>query len=131
MMNHKLLIIDELSPYLFFIKRFLLNESYQVTALDTEKEILELVNKNEYDLILIDVQMNKGEGLEILKRLKMEFQISAPIIVISAVKHINEIEKAFDYGAYDYLIKPLNLRDLKNKLSNALEKDKLKKGHHV
>lgn len=131
-MNPKLLIIDELSPYLFFVKRFLLNESYQVTALDMKKEILELINKNEYDVILIDVQMNKGEGLEILKKIKMEFQISSPIIVISAVKHISEIEKAFDYGAYDYLIKPLNLRDLKNKLSKALEKDKLnKKSHHV
>lgn len=131
-MNQKLLIIDELSPYLFFIKRFLLNEGYQVVALDAANEILELIYKNEYDLILIDVQMNKGEGLEILKKIKMEFQISIPIIVISAVKNINEIEKAFNYGAFDYLIKPLNLRDLKNKISKAFEKDKMnKKGHHV
>jgi len=131
-MSPKLLIIDELSPYLFFIKRILSSEGYQVKVSDTESEIINFISTDEPDLILIDVQMNKGEGLEILKKIKMEFHTSTPTIVISAVKHISEIEKAFDYGAYDYLIKPLNLRDLKNKLKKALEKDKLNKNsYHV
>lgn len=119
----KILIVDELSPYLLFIKRFLSSEGFYVMVSDVEAEIFTRIDQDHPDLILIDVQMKKNEGFDLLKKIKLESHIYTPVIVISAVKKIHDIEKAFDYGAFDYLIKPLNLRDLKNKIKKALEKN--------
>lgn len=131
-MKPKLLIIDELSAYLFFIKKVMINNGFEVVVSDDKKEVYKYILQNSPDIILIDVRLNKNEGFNILKKIKFKLKISAPAIVISRCKNVHEIEKAFDYGAYDYLIKPLNLRDLKNKVRKALEKDKFNKSsYHV
>lgn len=121
-MKPKLLIIDELSEYFFFLEKVLINIGYEVSGIDVENEIFEYLNMFLPDIILIDVQMNNGKGFIFLKKIKYEINVAAPVIVISSCKNIKEIEKAFNYGVYDYLIKPLNLNELTNRINKALEK---------
>ena len=126
-MKPRILIIDEPSSYLYFIKNVMLSDGYEVMVTETESEIQKQLKEYFTNLILIDVHMNNSQGFEILEKLRKAFDYSAPIIITSRGTNINEIEKAFNLGAYDYLIKPLNLRDLKNKIKQAIAKQGIKK----
>jgi len=125
-MKRKVLIIDAISNYLYFIKRVLINEGYEVMITSSEKELISYLHNDLPDLILVDVKLNNDQGFEYIRKIKKELNIETPAIVISNGKNIKEIERAFDYGASDYLIKPLNLRDLKNKVNASLKTAKIK-----
>ncbi len=122
-MKRKILIIDEQSPYIYFIKRVLNNEGYEVTVGDSNTDYITESEVDLPDLILLDVKINRGEGFEYLKDITQYSGLNIPVIVISGSKNLKEIEKAFNCGAYDYLIKPLNLRDMKNKIDQAFKKN--------
>lgn len=126
-MKKKILIIDELSPYTYFVKRVLNNEGYEVMATEILPEYLQEFNQDTVDLILLDVKINSGQGLNYLKEISQNHDTDIPVIVISNSKKLTEIENAFKNGAYDYLIKPLNLRDMKNKIDQAFKRKYLKK----
>ncbi len=128
-MKSKILIIDELSPYLFFIKGIMENDDFEVIVSDKESEFPEMITEFDPELILIELHMNNHEGFEFLKKLRNKYNFFAPIIVTSSRTSVGEIEKAFELGAYDYLIKPLNLRDLKNKVRQAITKEKFRKNN--
>jgi len=132
-MERKLLIIDDDLSYVSVVEKQMLDEGYEVILANTTKKINNYLKSNFPDIVLLDVLMNNKKGLDILKDLSFMSKVAAPIIVISRGKDIHLIEKAFKYGAYDYLIKPLNLKDLKNKIIYALEqrKTKSKKVYHV
>ena len=121
-MKSKLLLIDESSPYLFIVKKILINEGFEVGIAETKEGVNNYLKNTLPDIILIDVLMNSKNGFAILEKLKSEHNFLIPILVISAGKNIEIIKKAFNLGAYDYLIKPLNFRDLKNKINKALER---------
>lgn len=123
-MKKKILIIDELSPYTYFVKRVLLNEGYEVSVSESLPENILEPGQNAVDLILLDVKINNGLGFDYLLDITQHFDLDSLVIVISDNKNLTEIEKAFNNGAYDYLIKPLNLRDMKNKINQALKKKK-------
>ncbi len=128
-MRYKILIIDERSPYLFFIKKVMENDNFEVMISDNESDFSHIITEFSPELILIELHMNDRVGFEFLKKIRNKYNFSAPIIVTSNRTSINEIEKAFELGAYDYLIKPLNLRDLKNKVRQAITKEKFRKNN--
>ena len=128
-MRYKILIIDELSPYLFFIKKVMENDNFEVIVSDNESEFSHIITEFSPEVILIELHMDNCVGFEFLKKIRNKYNFSAPIIVTSSSTSITEIEKAFELGAYDYLIKPLNLRDLKNKVGQAITKEKFRKNN--
>jgi DNA-binding NtrC family response regulator len=129
-MENELLIIDDDLGYITIVQKHLMKEGFSVHIAESFEKINNYLKLNLPDIILIDVLMNNGKGLEILKKLNQENQ-KAPLIVISKGKDIHTIEKAFKYGAYDYLIKPFNLKDLHNKVAYAIDNNISKKTHHV
>ncbi|MCB2194778.1 MAG: response regulator [Bacteroidetes bacterium] len=126
-MKRKILIIDELSPYTYFIKRVLSNEGYEVGVAEILPDHLHELDQNRVDLILLDIKIDNGQGLNYLKQISQNINLDIPVIVISDSKNLTEIENAFKSGAYDYLIKPINLRDMKNKIEHAFKSKYIKK----
>jgi len=129
-MNKKLLIIDDDLNYLTIVKKQMSKEGFVISVYDSIERIQDYLKNNSPDLILLDVIMNDGQGLIILKEIKTIIG-NIPLIVISRGKDVKLIEKSFKYGAFDYLIKPLNLKDLKNKINYALDQKAEKGIHHV
>jgi|GEM_PF-3245108 len=129
-MNKKLLIIDDDLNYLTIVKKQMSKEGFVISVYNSIERIQDYLKNNSPDIILLDVIMNDGQGLIILKEIKTIIG-NIPLIVISRGKDVKLIEKSFSYGAFDYLIKPINLKDLRNKINYALDQ-KAKKGiHHV
>jgi len=90
---------------------------------------LEAINKVElqdFDMILLDIMMPIMDGYEVLKRLRSEQRfIHIPIIMISALSDVEDVVKAIDLGADDYLLKPFNPVLLKAKVKASLAKKRL------
>ena len=88
------------------------------------RECLELVQKNNYDLILLDHMMPEMDGLEVLQRLKtMDNNISfeAPVIALTANAIVGAREKYINAGFNDYLSKPIDYNELEAVLKKHLK----------
>ena len=89
---------------------------------DWEKAV-EFLNKNVYDLIIVDLEVKSPSGFEMLKVIKL----TNPNAEIVAIFHPNEYDKdrIISYGVYDYVLKPFLLRDIVGVVKKALEKKQL------
>ena len=122
MESNKILIIDDMSTHLLLLQTILEEEGYEVAAIDNGKEAMEKIeNDQDIKLILLDIMMPELDGYQILDKVKSEDKnVNIPVIVVSAKTDSSSIKKALEKGAYDYITKPLNVYDIKNKIKSAL-----------
>ncbi len=86
---------------------------------------LDSVDKFQPDIILLDIYLNEYNGLEILKEIKTKFQ-EIPVIMITGYSDVNIAVSAIKSGAYDFLLKPLEIDQLKLVLERATKNISLK-----
>jgi DNA-binding NtrC family response regulator len=114
-----LIIDDELgvreSLKMVFSKDFGLIEADSVDAAITKLQDFKP------DVILLDVLMPKTDGIEVLRRIK-EIQPACEVIILSGVNSQQLAAKALQFGAFEFVAKPFDVIDLRQKVSRALEK---------
>ena len=87
------------------------------------KEAIYKVNLYEYDLILLDINLTTGSGLDVLKSLKKKKKESG-VIIISANNSLNDKLDGLDLGADDYITKPFHLAELNSRIKAVLRRGK-------
>ena len=120
----KILIIDDERAIRNTLREILEYEEYQVEDVDNGIEALELIKKNEYDLILCDIKMNKMDGMEVLTE-GLSIQPDLPFIMISGHGTVETAVEASKKGAFDFISKPPDLNRLLITVRNALERKNL------
>jgi two-component system, sensor histidine kinase and response regulator len=126
-----LLIVDDKEENIYALQSVLESHFENITyftALGGEKA-LEICLENDIDLLLLDIQMPVMDGFEVAKYLSQNKKTkNIPVIFLTAIFASDEFfKKGFEYGAIDYLTKPIDERQLLNKLSfymKFLQKDK-------
>lgn len=106
----KVLIVED-DPMVALINKRYLESIENIKSLgpvSTEEEIIEILDKEEVDLILLDVYLPRKNGIEILKSLR-EKNYLVDVIMITAANSVEEVKNAFAYGVIDYLVKPFEL----------------------
>lgn len=103
----KILIADDEVSILQAGKLFFEGKGYQVFTAKNGLEAIDIVKNEKPDCVLLDVVMPEKDGFEVCKELK-ENDETSKIIVIIFSGNIPEIEKGFDYGANDCIVKPLD-----------------------
>ncbi len=98
---------------------------YHTTGASNGLEALDLLEKNEYDVLLLDLNMPKLGGIEILKKIKF-LDIPTEVIVLTAFATVSTAVEAMKLGAYDYLTKPFDLEELAAIIEKAYEKKRLR-----
>ena len=93
-----------------------------ISIAQTGKEALEKVLKNNYDLILMDINVPLMDGIEVTKLLRLRYGIVTPIIAISGHSDKISMQKCLDAGMNSFLLKPFEITDLKRIVSMELEK---------
>jgi two-component system response regulator HydG len=126
MMKSKILIVDDEPSHLKMLEAVLTEEGFQVQKADDGQTAVQAVEERFYDLILMDVQMSKMDGIEALKRIK-EISPGIPVIIMTAYASVNTAVDALKSGAYDYLTKPLDIDELKILVQKALRHQQLEK----
>jgi adenylate cyclase len=88
---------------------------------------LEAVQRQEFDLMLLDIEMPVLDGFEVLRRIKADPQVrDLPVVVISGLDKVDGIVRAIEMGAEDYLPKPYNPTLLRARVTSSLEKKRLR-----
>lgn len=120
----KILIIDDEKSIRSTLKEILEYEKYQVEEAKDGEEGLEMISKNEYDVVLCDIKMPKMDGIEVLDKAFGQ-GINTQFIMISAHGTIETAVEATKKGAYDFIQKPPDLNRLLLTIRNALDKSSL------
>ncbi len=126
MKNSKILIIEDNQDLLFTLKNVLTKEGYKVFTVESGEEGIEIFKKELIDLILLDLKLPKMDGIEVLKNIK-EIDPDILIIMMTALTDARPAVEAMKKGAYDYLMKPFELDELKLVVNKALETYRLKR----
>ena len=115
------LIIDDMSTHLLLLQTILDEEGYTTITYSNPVEAIKELYKGHINIMLLDIMMPGMDGFQVLDIIKEDNKISKiPIIVISAKTDSWSIKNALDKGAFDYITKPINIQDLRNKLKVAL-----------
>lgn len=119
-----ILVTDDERAIRNTLKEILEFEDYQVSTAESGAEAIEFVEKNQIDLIFLDIKMKGMDGLETLKEIrKLGFQM--PVIMISGHGTIEIAVEATKHGAFDFLEKPPDLNRLLLATRNALSQQTL------
>ncbi len=118
-MPHILIVDDELSMR-EFLELMLSKEGYQVTCAENGRMANKKIEKNSYDLILCDIRLGDISGLDVLRKAKT-VNTNTIVIMISAYATAENAVEAMNDGAYDYLPKPFDNKELKQTISKALD----------
>jgi two-component system phosphate regulon response regulator PhoB len=116
-----IMMIEDEAPLREVIEYNLVREGYQVTALDNANDALIAVEDCPPDLILLDLMLPGLQGLQFLDILRRRDK-NLPVIVISARNSEEDIIKALERGADDYLPKPFTIKLLETKIKVALRR---------
>lgn len=120
----KILIIDDEKSILDLLSVVFKKEGYRVRATLSAKKALELLNKEEFGLILTDIKLPEMSGFEILKRVR-ESKPDIAVVMITAYGNVKQAVEALKAGAFDYVVKPFDVDELKITVAKALEKKRL------
>jgi len=116
----KILIIDDEESIRDGCHQILSREGYHIEEVGNAVLGLEMALGDVYNIILLDVQMPKMNGLDVLRKLKVESDISAHIIIITGYGNIEIAVEAMKCGAFDFLTKPFSAAELRKAAKNAL-----------
>ncbi|MGY4536391.1 two-component system nitrogen regulation response regulator NtrX [Mucilaginibacter sp. UYNi724] len=120
----KILIIDDERAIRSTLREILEYEDYLVEDIDNGVDGLELIRKNDYDLVLCDIKMNRMDGMEVLTE-GLNIKPDLPFIMISGHGTVETAVEASKKGAFDFISKPPDLNRLLITVRNALDRGSL------
>ena len=117
---YNILVVDDDKEIVGAIEIYLKNEGYNIIKAYNGKEALDLVNKNDIHLILLDIMMPEKDGLETLEELRKTKNI--PVILLSAKSEDYDKIGGLNLGADDYITKPFNPLELIARVKSHLRR---------
>jgi len=118
----KILILDDDLDLLTVVKSLLRKRGFEVFAYTDWRKAWEAVKTYKPNLILLDVFLTSGDGLDVCKKLKASyFTRNIPVIMFSSYPNIAETA-IYEFGADDFLAKPFEVNDMVKKIHHFLSK---------
>ena len=120
----RLLVVDDDLNILKMLKMRLESEGYQVQSASEIEAAKDLAATNEYELAILDLKFSGGSGIDLMKSIR-DIDADLPVIILTAHGTIESAVEAMKEGAYIYLTKPFDYRELLLQVKNGIEKSKL------
>jgi two-component system nitrogen regulation response regulator GlnG len=121
----RLLVIDDEPNVLYSLVKGLRSDTLEVLTASTGAEGIHRAREQRPDAVLLDLRLSDACGLDVLDRLR-EIDPRVPIIVITAFATTETAIEAVKRGAFEYLLKPVDLRRLHGEVTKALEQSRLR-----
>ena len=117
----RILIVDDISTHLLLLQTILHDEGYETEITDDPKTVEDILLKKNFQVLLLDIMMPGMDGFQVLEKIKSNEKLSSVnVIIISAKTDSWSIKNALDKGASDYITKPINIQDVRNKVKSAM-----------
>ena len=123
----RILVVDDNDDNRYTLTLYLELEGYaDIQIAEDGEEAIARLDKEDFDVVLLDVMMPKVDGYQVLSWLKDQRRLhDLPVIMISALNEMNSVVRCIELGAVDYLLKPFNQVLLKARLGACLERKRL------
>jgi len=127
----RLLVVDDNKVNRLLLGRGLEQQGHRVAFAENGRQALEMLHQNEFDLMLLDIQMPEIDGYQVLEKVASDLDLrDIPVIVTSALEELDSVVRCIEMGAEDYLIKPVNPVLLRARIGAGLEKKRLRDQQH-
>lgn len=120
----KILLADDDTNLRRVLGAELAEEGYAVGQAEYGSKVMEMLEKNDYDVLLLDLNLPDLDGIEILKKIKCS-EIPVEVIILTAYGSVSTAVDAMKLGAYDYVTKPFRFEELAAVVEKAYEKKRL------
>ena len=120
--NIKILVVEDVQLNQLLIKIILLEFGFEFDIVSNGKLAIENLKKNNYDIILMDLQMPEMNGFDTTAYIRKKMNSKIPIIALTADVTDMDIEKCLTVGMNDYISKPIDEKLLYSKITNYLKK---------
>ena len=126
-----ILITDDNRVNRLLLSRGLEQQGHTIVFAEHGREALDLLRRQRFDLMLLDVLMPELDGYQVLAELKLDPHLrDIPVIMTSSLDELDSVVKCIEMGAEDYLTKPINPVLLKARINASLEKKRLRDQQH-
>jgi two-component system, OmpR family, response regulator VicR len=117
----KILICEDNQLAIRTLTYVLEKEGFELDTANDGNKALSLMEKNDYDILLVDIHLPFLSGLELIKHLRAELKRETPVIVMSAFSDLQVQRQAGELGISGYIVKPFKLTDLIDKIRSILK----------
>jgi two-component system NtrC family response regulator len=124
-MSNKILIIDDDELVCQSLKKILIKFGYQAEYITDANIAIDKIQEMDPDVVILDIYLTSANGLELLKNIHAKF-LNLPVVMITAYADVNLAIKALKLGATDFLLKPLDLEQLKIIIERVITSKNLK-----
>ena len=114
----RILLVEDDKGIVTNLTEYLVKEGYEVKSASGQKAALQLVENEQFDLVLLDISLSDGNGFSVCKAIKSDYQI--PVIFLTASGDEYSTVTGFELGADDYIAKPFRPRELVLRIKNIL-----------
>ena len=122
----KLLVVDDESNLRLVVQKELSRQGHDVETASDGEAAWELLEHEDFDVVLCDINMPRLDGIGLLRRLRERSQNPPEVIMLTGQATVESAIEAMKLGAYDYLTKPYRITELAALVQQASEKQKLK-----
>ena len=116
----RVLVVDDEDSHRLMLRAVLAEEGYAVAEAADGTEAMHAVEREAFDVILLDLRMRAMDGIEVLTEIR-KISPLVPVLIITAYATVQTAVDALKAGAYDYLTKPVDIEELKVLIEKALE----------
>ena len=125
------MVIDDDAEMRALLVDFFTNEGYEVSSFSLATTALETLKTNQnFDVIVTDLRMAQMDGMQFLKNVQAE-RFNIPVILITAFGSTDTAIEAMKNGAYDYIVKPFKLAEMRVIIERAAEKKTLSRENAI
>jgi DNA-binding NtrC family response regulator len=118
-MSH-ILVLDDVEDAAAMIRRILERKGHSVAVFTEEQEALEYVRSQEVEIAILDIKLKKMSGVEVLKQIR-QIRPDTDVLMLTGYPTLETAREAIDYGAREYLVKPVDKTELEEKVQRILE----------
>ncbi|HEX9265876.1 MAG TPA: hybrid sensor histidine kinase/response regulator [Candidatus Limnocylindria bacterium] len=120
----KVLVVDDEESVVVTIKAILQLDGYDVATTTSGAQARAMVRDTEYDLVLTDLRLEDGDGLDVLKAVRESYPETVTIM-LTGYASLESAIQALRAGAYDYLVKPSEVEELRSTVARGIERRRL------
>lgn len=116
----RILLIEDDADIIKNLSELLQEEGFAAVSATTRRDAMEILEREQFDLVLLDLMLPDGSGYSICRYIKKEWEL--PVIILTALEDEASVVTGFDQGADDYIAKPFRPLELISRIKNVLRR---------
>ncbi len=115
----RIVVLDDVMDAGILIKKILEKKGHEVFPFTEEEEAINFIEKNQVDLVILDIKLKKMTGVEVLEDIKKKSP-DIKAIMLTGYPTIDTARQAMSLGAEEYCVKPIEKQELEEKVASVL-----------